>query len=857
VGRHQQQRRAEQDQHADREHPLDVALLQERVGAMLVERLQQEPDSEVRGRIFRFPAELSSLKERLHEVLTELCAGSRLVEAPLLRGVYFASGTQAQEAVKAAPQGQVPRMRRSYFLARLFKDVVFDEASIVARDRRLSRRQMILRRTALGTACALVAIVLAGWIATYFQNANAIARAEASIDSYEQQLRGIPVRDVSDADFLRILPALDDLRNVTAGFSQNRFWSVSFGVDQERKIASRQRVAYQRALNALLLPRMLVQLQAMMEETEDLSEAFDALKLYGMLGGLGPVDSDFVELGAERMFGALYPGEGRAAARRALVEHARALTSGPIESVELDDTVINQARAVIANQSMPGRAFDILQNMRQARALSPWIPADALGPLGEQAFERTSQASLREGIPGLFTRTGYYTVVLPQITQAARIALDEQWVRGGTPIASGITVESVAQATLQLYFDNFEQRWSSLLSDLRTKPSQGFVDAAETMRVLAADQAPLDLVSRSIAEATDLRATAGILGQQMPSTTLSSAQAPDPYSALRAALEETESRNGFNGEDEPGSQIAALQPVLSTLYGQLSRAATSTAEVAQLFDSGSQLTEANQALLEQARRLPEPLNIWTAGIAADIGSLAVKTARTRLGQHWAADGARLCSSIVVGRYPFDRSSARDVAMADFVRLFGPSGIFSIFFRDRLEPFVDTTASPWRWRGTFGAEGIPSEAIAQFENADRIRRAFFPGGSESPRVTINITPVSMSENTNTAMLEIEGERVVYGYGRSLSKSISWPSDDTSNTSRLAFLPGGLQEALTQDGDWSPFRLFDQAQITQEGEDLFRARFQHAGQWAEFDVQFGSVLNPFRMPAIEEFECPTQF
>jgi type VI secretion system protein ImpL len=124
----------------------EFALLQERVGAMLVERLQQEPDREVRGRIFRFPAELSSLKERLHEVLTELCAGSRLVEAPLLRGVYFASGTQVQEAVKAAPQGQVPRMRRSYFLARLFKDVVFDEASLVARDRRLSRRQMILRQ---------------------------------------------------------------------------------------------------------------------------------------------------------------------------------------------------------------------------------------------------------------------------------------------------------------------------------------------------------------------------------------------------------------------------------------------------------------------------------------------------------------------------------------------------------------------------------------------------------------------------------------------------------------------------------------------------------------------------------------
>ncbi|MGO7867444.1 type VI secretion protein IcmF/TssM N-terminal domain-containing protein, partial [Rhizobium ruizarguesonis] len=89
----------------------------QRVDTMLIERLQQEPNPELRGRIFRFPAELTSLKERLHEVVTELCSGSKLVEAPLLRGIYFASSTQREEKVT------VPRMRRSYFLSRLFKEV--------------------------------------------------------------------------------------------------------------------------------------------------------------------------------------------------------------------------------------------------------------------------------------------------------------------------------------------------------------------------------------------------------------------------------------------------------------------------------------------------------------------------------------------------------------------------------------------------------------------------------------------------------------------------------------------------------------------------------------------------------------
>jgi type VI secretion system protein ImpL len=79
----------------------------------------------------------------------------------------------------------------------------------------------------------------------------------------------------------------------------------------------------------------------------------------------------------------------------------------------------------------------------------------------------------------------------------------------------------------------------------------------------------------------------------------------------------------------------------------------------------------------------------------------------------------------------------------------------------------------------------------------------------------------------------------------------------NVSRVAFQPGGWQQALTENGDWSPFRLFDEADITDEGEDLFRARFASGGQTAEFDIQFGSVLNPFRLKALSDFACPAQF
>ncbi|MCR4266307.1 type VI secretion system membrane subunit TssM [Nitratireductor sp. ZSWI3] len=830
----------------------EFALLQERVGSMLIERMQQEQDVEARGRIFRFPAELASLKERLHEILTELCSGSRLVEAPLLRGVYLASGTQAEEAMTGEAAS---RPRRSYFLSRLFSDVIFGEAALVARDRRLSRRQFVLRQVAYGLAAAVAIVVLASWTATYFRNFGALAQAEQRIDAYEDHARNIPIRDVADADFLRILPALDNLRNITAGFADKPVWQVSFGLDQENKIRSRQREAYQRALNGLLLPRMLYHLQARLAEAEDPARSFDDLKLYAMLGGMGPADPDFVAVQAQDIFAELYPGEGRAVTRRALAAHAESLASGPIQPIALDERLIADARAVIRERSVAARAYDILEDQRAARLLPAWVPAEALGPLGERAFVRASRASLREGMPGFFTARGYQTVVLPSLASAASEALSEEWVRGEQNPA-GTTVDSVSRAAVQLYFDNFERRWRALATDMRPRSSQSLKDAAETVRMLGGNPAPLEAAAKSIAAATNLDP----LGAAIPAANEAASLAagltpPDPFAGLREVVEAADGDAQAQGADE-ATPMAALQTSIAALHDRLSRAATSTAEVAQVFDADSQLVTANQDLLQQGRQLPAPLDTWVAGISADIASLAVKTARAQFNDLWSSQNA-VCTNIVDGRYPFVRESSRDVAMSDFVRLFAPSGVFDRFFKERLEPFVDTTVSPWTWRGTFGAPGEPSEALAQFENADRIRRAFFREGSGSPAVTINIKPVSLSGGAEAVMMEIEGEKVVYtNNGRVQSKSVHWPSEESKNLSHLLFMPGGWDHAITENGDWSVFRLFDRAQISDEADDLFRASFRNAGLEAEFEVQFGSVLNPFRLTALADFRCPSQ-
>lgn len=819
-------------------------LLRERVDGLLLERLQQEPDIEARGRIFQLPAKMTQLRQPVHEVLTELCSQSRFIAPPLLRGVYFASGTQETEA-------RLPgrSLRRSYFLSRLFSGVIFKEAALVARDARLTGRTLMIRRIALGSVAAVGALILFGWIGAYVHGLSAISHAEAQTNRYAQLAKDIPTRDVNDADFLRVLPALDALADATRVFKDPPLMRASFGLSQEEKVAGSHRLAYGRALNALLLPRLMVHLQnSLKDENTTVDDSFDALKLYGMLGGLGSMDSAAAVAGSRKIFEALYPGEGRRLVREHLTAHVAALVERPLAPLAIDAELVASARKRIDGQNEAVRAFHLLNTHPRAAALSSWSVTSVVGGSGEVAFQRRSGSGLREGIAGLYTRDGFLTVVVPEIAGIARTAASEGWVRGRGS-AEAQPPSDIARDALRLYFSTFEQRWRDYLADVSVRQAETIPAMAETTRILASPPFPIVQLARAVSEATDL---AGALSTGPQATIaamlpIAPGSVPDPYRSLRAALSQKPAVG------DAGSRIEAIQPALRALYEQLSRASASSAEVAALFDVKGQLALANQALVGEARQLPPPIDQWLAGLAASVDALAVNSARASLRQRWAAEGGELCKAAIERRYPFDRTATREVAMDDFVRVFGPKGIFESFFTEKLAPFVDTSAQPWRWKGSFGTEGRASEALGQFALARQIRQAFFASGDQ-PSISITIKPESLDQSANAVILDIHGERVVYYHGPILTKTIRWPSRDGESQSRLIFQPGGWEKALTRSGPWSPLRLFDVAQKTALSPDRFRARFNHDGRSATFDVQIGSILNPFSTEVLNAFSCP---
>jgi type VI secretion system protein ImpL len=847
----------------------EYLALQDRLNGLLLERLQQETDIDRRGRIFRFPAQVGALHDSLREMIEELSAGTAHIAEPLIRGVYFASATQEVQPRRAS--GPVRSMNRSYFVSRLFSDVILGEAALVSRDYRVSRRRRVVTGIGYGVSAALAVFLLGSWISSYLFNRQALAQTGTELARYTELARNIPVRDVEDADFLRVLPALNALSEVPAAFDPATddgsfalpLHRVAFGLGQEARIVQQYDEVYAEALGAYLLPRYMVALQnRLKDETLSEADAFETLKHYLSLAGVGPIDSDALLVQAEEIFGDLYPGSERTTTRAALLGHMKAmLDRGDLAVMLIDEDLVTKVRDKIRARSPGQRAYDLLYTRPQALALGVWTPAKALGPAGARGFARASGVSLDEGISGLLTRKGYQQVVLTQIAAVSEIAANEAWVRGPGADQT-LTASEIAVDAIELYWSDFNDTWDDVVSDIVIRDIADLADAAELVALIVSEANPIERLAKDIARQTDLTgppdlaegagdveaagAEALLVNADLPFDPLA---APDPYGALRRSLAEKEVAEG----EEPANAISALIPIMDEIYQQLNRVSATDGQAAEVFAAESQLNAATQQLVAAGRKLAAPVDGWLVGLAGRIASAAVAQARTSVDALWQAGGAKECTRAISGRYPFDRAASTEVTIDDFTRIFGPDGVFDKFFNENLAEFVDVSTSPWRWKGGLGTTGEASDALAQFERAAAIRTAFFPPSSSTPQVRLTIDMISFDPATTSVWVTIGDETSKHNQAFDDEVVLLWPGE-TSNVARISLLPMRPGTEVERTGPWAPFRLFDEAEITPVSENQFDVRYQTGGRTVEFRVDSNSVNNPFRLEALSQFSCP---
>lgn len=880
----------------------EFALLLGQLNAQSLERMQTEIDPQRRSLIAGFPSQVAAMRSVARNFLAEVFQDNRYEQRHMLRGIYFTSGTQEGTPIDRLMLGMARTFGigrqaigtgqgqgRSYFLTRLFEGVIFPEAGLVSADDKVERRYRWTKRAAI--AATVVVALLTGTLFTrsYLGNEDLIEQAATHVDSYQQLSSTLPSSPLGDTDLPPVVDALNILRDMPtnpAAGDPDPEGRLTYGLYQGEVIGTQAAQTYRSALNQRLLPRLLLRLEEQITGNVNNPELlYEALKIYLMLGLEGPMNTELVKEWMDIDWSIAFAGPGRDILRDDLGFHLDALLSQPMEKIALNGPLVEQVQGVLSEMPLAQRVYNGIINSPSATSLPKWRITDAGGPAVSRVLVRSSGKQLGDGVEGIFTYDGFNEVFLGEALGVAKRIQSESWVLGprGEAEQTAGALTALSRDVLNLYYNDYIAKYDAILGDIDVIPLESLSHVVEVTNVLSGPTSPLVNILNEISLQTKLTEDRSSITSEAVNDGLGRIAEIEARSALsiqgeilmealqNSAVGENgappkppgayvEERFGWlhtlverpEGQD---SQLDLLIGTLQEVYQELNKMSFSGV-AATAVDGGT----ATQRFQQMAARIDGPLKRWASQITSSSTGITADGTRSSINARWQSAVLPFCTQALENRYPFNRRARADVAMADFQKLFGPGGLIDAFFGENLAKYVDTGARPWAWKKVNDVDlGISPAVLQQMQYAAEIRDAFF-AGAPTPQVQFQITPEALDPKAQSVQLTIGSQNVLFETKRpnNTPVAITWPG--AVGLAGVVFQPGlsNGESQLAKDGPWAWFRLLDAAEIRRTNvSDRKRVIFNVSGRIAIFQLQSGSVTNPFALPALSKFNCPKTF
>jgi len=868
--------------------------LEKRLTDGLIGRLQLERDPQRRARIYGFPQQFEALRELLKNHIEQVFSPSQFEAHPLLRGVYFISGTQEGTPIDRMlgriartyklERTVVPPLQssgKSFFLSRLLQEVVFAESALAGTDIKWERRRGWLAAGAYVLIAAVSVLALIAWATSYVGNQRYVAKVDTTVEEVRKLVQSTPNR--MSGDIMVLLPALEATRDLArAGVGESAPWSLGFGLYQGRKLDAASRQAYRRMLVDAVLPRIALGIEEQLRNGVDNPELqYEALKAYVMLYDPARFDPAALKLYVLADWEMNLPRAVTTEQRAELESHLDALLAEgqAVSPLPEDKTLVAQTRARLVATPLTERVFRRLRRQGVGAEFPDFTIAKAAGPGAALVFVRGSGQPLTKGVPGLFTYDGYHKGFQREVERvSSQLADEESWVLGVTDDKRQNALRDMDvrlklnDEVRRLYLTEYARVWEEFIADIKMVQTGNLAQAVQMSRVLSAPDTPLVPLMRAISRETTL-------GDSKDVTAKVESRARD---AIQRSREELLLLLGNKGTASPLAPGARVESIVDDRFIGLRQMVTAPdgkgpapidATVALISEVYTLLTAADTAVKggnvpppsevpnkvkAEAARLPDPVRSLLNTLSVSGTKAALDITRSNLGNAINSEIGEFCRQAISGRYPFARSSQRDVTQEDFARLFAPGGLFDNFFQKNLANFVDTSTRPWSFRKIDGASmGTDSSTLLQFQHAAAIRDTFFRAGGNMPNLRLDFKPESMDATVTQFILDVDGQIVKYAHGPQIPTAIQWPGPRGSSQVRVALSPVSASgsSGLVNDGPWALFKLLDRQQIEGAGApERFRATFNVDGRKIVFLITASSVRNPFRLSELQEFSCP---
>ena len=852
--------------------PAEFDALITRLNEQLFARLEDERDVRRRARIFAFPLQMAALRTALTDFVSDTFGSTRFEKRILLRGVYFTSGTQEGTPIdrllgalsrrfSAAPEAVVPAGRgKAYFIERLLKDVLFEESGLAGVNRRLEVQKAAGQLAAYAAMAAVAVIGVILLSISYSRNRTYLDEVGRDVAS----LRDVP--PVSAGSSIEsVLPRLDAVRAVVDSAERYRDgapWLMRWGLFQGSALGTTARDGYMRELDGALLTRIAARIQQRLVDYSSMPETlYEYLKAYLMLGDPKRLDKAQLSFITDLELRESTDADSATA----LTKHFSSLLDdqSALRAIVLDQSLVTQARNSVRQASIPAIMYRQLR-LSYAGDTSRALRLDvAAGLNAERVLRRKSGVPLSEPVLALYTAPVFKEVTGRDTDAIVKQFSADRWVWGDEGMPRVGSSELRADF-IDLYEKDYIAAWDAIIKDIEPVSKASLSDTKDALAILAAPTSPLRALFKTIDEQTYLT----------PPPDQKAAPAPGLAGRIGGILGRGKSALGTS-ETTAGAQVTAHFAAIHTLMAGDAGAAPidklleKLRQIQQKLDPISDQIGGNKldpATVNGVGQIVNSVKIDVASAPPAVGMIVSQVAARALGAvrstgndtvmtAYKQDVVPECLAITRDRYPFVMTSAVDVPVEDFGRLFGYGGIFDMFFKSELEPLVDTSRTTWSWRTDASDTPVVSSAtmLRQFEAARRIRDSYFRAGSQMPEVRFALTPTTLDGQTQRFVLEIDGLTIENRHGAEKRYQVKWPGE-TPGPAVFTFeeRTGGRPSQGTK-GQWAWFRLLELANTQREAEDSYVVTFEQSGHRAQVKLESPSIRNPFGRNDLQQFRC----
>ena len=857
----------------------DYSQFVSKINELFPHAVAEPMEQEERDAIYSFTRQMSGLQDILKEFFQDALSSDQFSTSALVRGAYFTSvyqqgvpsnafGDSASRRyglTHAVNKAQNAKNSTVYFTQQLFSNIIYPEAGLASDNFRVAKHKRRLMGLSF-TACMVATVLLVGtWHRYYLANVNQSDAVLTKVNEYKAKYPS----NLSLASQKDMLEPLNKIRQATLefGFFREKPRYISdFGLYQGHTIGPMVESTYLNLLENRFLPLLMADVVVALKQADNDEEKLAILRVYRMMVDKSGRYKDYVLDYFGKYWQSSFAGQKQVQGE--LLEHLdyamrhTDLAGARKQGDEFAERVMKPYDRTIASvqaelSTMPNdqRVYRNLKLNAQT-VLGPSISIrNLVGPIFDIVFEeRVANSSLY--IPQMLTKEGFENYFMPRSESVSELALIDSWVLGQSKTAqfSEADKQVLREKIRNLYVADYVNTWRAALNDIDMKYFNDINDAVMVLENLTGNVEPLQRLLRTLENNTkviaglDPDSDAGVeLLKSAKYKVASSIQSP--FSELNLMLKPVGEQPAYINEvlasvDELKTYLKAIQE--SPDVGMAALDATK---------ARVKLVSADPiyTLKRISSGLPRPLDSMVAKLADESWYVVKQEAIRHLEVRWYEDVYKPYFTKLASRYPFNTDSKKDVALEDFESFFAPKGTLDSFYNNQLKVFIEENIAVDEYDTEQSI--IRPEVLAQIEQAQRIRQAFFNRKGVLD-VSFSVEPLQLSGNKRRSVLNVDGQYLTYSHGPREGAELIWPNtlrdSAISKVTLVPTKPNLSPRSVSLKGPWAFFRLLEQGNVLSASKTSVDYQFSVDGGEMIYRISAESDANPFTERLFKSFK-----